>query len=53
MRRARLVNLLLAAGISACLAAPLAVNAQDVAIVGTVAQRTAHACHGLGKQISK
>jgi imidazolonepropionase-like amidohydrolase len=34
MRRARLVNLLLAAGIIACLAAPIAANAQDVAIVG-------------------
>ena len=34
MRRARPVNLLLAAGISACLAAPFAANAQDVAIVG-------------------
>jgi imidazolonepropionase-like amidohydrolase len=34
MKRARLVHLLLAAGIVACLAAPLAANAQDVAIVG-------------------
>ena len=34
MKKTRPVNLLLAAGIAACLAAPLAANAQDVAIAG-------------------
>ena len=34
MRRARPVHLMLAAGIAACLAAPLSVSAQDVAIAG-------------------
>ena len=34
MKRARLVNLFLAAGICACLVAPLVASAQDVAIVG-------------------